>query len=123
MRAAATRPGGRALPERLPTMSRGPSSRRSGTIIDYFLALIATALGRMGLFHEALRITEEAFSVTQRTHPPWFEAQVDRRKGELLHKTRRTSRPLSCYSAAIEVARKQRRIMGVRATTSLALAA
>jgi class 3 adenylate cyclase/tetratricopeptide (TPR) repeat protein len=95
----------------------------SETSVDYFLALIATALGRMGLFDEALGITEEACSAIQRTDAHWYEAEVYRRKGELLlaQDSSNVAPAERCFHAAIEVARKQHaKLWELRATTSLA---
>ena len=95
----------------------------SETSVDYFLALIATALGRMGRFDEALRITEEAFSVIERTDAHWYEAEVYRRKGELLlaQDSSNAAPAERCFRTAIQVARKQHaKLWELRATTSLA---
>jgi adenylate cyclase len=95
----------------------------SETSVDYYLALIATGLGRMGQLDEALRTIEEAFAVIQRTDAHWHEAEVYRRKGELLlaRDSSNVAPAERCFRAAIEVARKQRaKLWELRATTSLA---
>jgi len=95
----------------------------SEIMVDYCLALIATALGRMGQFNEALRTIEEAFSVIQRTDARWHEAEVYRRKGELLLAQDSSNVVPSerCFRAAIEVGRRQHaKLWELRATTSLA---
>jgi tetratricopeptide (TPR) repeat protein len=91
--------------------------------VDYYLARIATALGRMGQFDEALRGIEQAFSLIQRTDMHLHEAEVYRCKGELLFAQDSTNvAPAErCFRTAIEVARKQHaKLWELRATTSLA---
>jgi adenylate cyclase len=95
----------------------------SETSLDYFFALIATALGRMGQFDEALRTIEEAFDVIQRTDTHWYEAEAYRRKGELLlaQDSSKVVPAERCFRTSIEVARKQHaKLWELRATTSLA---
>ena len=81
----------------------------SEVTVDYFLALIATALGRMGQFDEALGTIEEAFPVIKKTGSHWHEAEVYRRKGELLlaQDSSNGASAERCFRTAIEVARKQ----------------
>ena len=91
--------------------------------VDEFLALIATALGRMGRFDEAFRTIEEAFAVIQRTDAHMHEAEVYRRKAELLLVQDSTNAGLAerCFRTAIELARKQHgKLWELRATTRLA---
>jgi class 3 adenylate cyclase/tetratricopeptide (TPR) repeat protein len=95
----------------------------SEATVDYFLALIATALGRMGQFDEALRTIEEAFPVIKKTDAHWHEAEVYRRKGELLlaQDSSNVASAERCFRTAIEVARKQHgKLWELRASTSLA---
>jgi predicted ATPase len=95
----------------------------SEVAVDYFLALIATALGRMGQFDEALGRIEEAFPVIKKTGSHWHEAEVYRRKGELLlapHPSKVASAE-RCFRTAIEVARKQHgKLWELRASVNLA---
>jgi predicted ATPase/class 3 adenylate cyclase len=100
-------------------------SRATGseTFADYYLAMIATALGRMGQFDEAFRTIEEAFAVIQKTHAHWHEAELYRRKGELslAQDSSNLAAAERCFRTAIEVARKQHgKLWELRATTSLA---
>jgi predicted ATPase/class 3 adenylate cyclase len=100
-------------------------SRAAGseTYVDYYLALIATALSRMGQIDEALRTIEEAFAVIQKTHARWHEAEVYRRKAELLLAQDSSNAGLAerSFRTAIELAHKQRaKLWELRATTSLA---
>jgi predicted ATPase len=91
--------------------------------LDYILALIATALGRMGQFDEALRTIEEALALIQRTGTRRHEAEVYRQKGELLlaQDSSNVMPAERCFRTAIEVARKQHaKLWELRGTTSLA---
>ena len=45
----------------------GVEGRGSEVFRDYYLALIATALGRMGRFDEGLRTIDESFPFIERT--------------------------------------------------------
>jgi tetratricopeptide (TPR) repeat protein len=89
---------------------------------DYFRALIATVIGRMDQFEEALRTIEEAFPIVEKSGARWNLAEVHRLKGELLL----ARDALNCAQAeqsfrnAIEVAREQHaKSWELRATTSL----
>jgi predicted ATPase len=102
-----------------------PDLRTTGSEVwvDYILALIAAALGRMGQFDEALRIIKEALAFIQRTGTHRHEAEVHRRKGELLlaQDSSNVTPAERCFRTAIEVARKQHaKLWELRATTSLA---
>ena len=91
--------------------------------VDYFLALIATAFGRMEQLDEALRNIEEAMAVIQRTDTHMHEAEVYRRKGELLlaQDSSNVASAERCFRSAIEIALKQHgKLWELRATASLA---
>jgi predicted ATPase len=95
----------------------------SEATVDYILALLATALGRMGQFDEALRAIAEALAIIQRTDARFHEPEVYRRKGELLLAQDSSSVVPAerCFRTGIEVARKQHaKLWELRATTSLA---
>jgi predicted ATPase len=90
---------------------------------EYILALIATALSRMGRFDEGLRTINESFPIIERTGARWYEAEVHRLKGELLlaQDTSNAVQAEQSFHTAIEVARKQHaKSWELRATTSLA---
>jgi tetratricopeptide (TPR) repeat protein len=95
----------------------------SEAINDYFLALIATALGKTGRFDEGLRTIDEAFPFIERTGQRVYEAEVHRLKGELLLAQDATNAAQAEHSfrAAIEISRRQKaKSWELRATTSLA---
>ena len=90
---------------------------------DYFLALIATALGRMGRFDESLRTIDESFPFIERSGQRVYEAEVHRLKGELLLAQDASSivSAEQSFRTAIEISRKQKaKSWELRATTSIA---
>ncbi len=90
---------------------------------EYFLVLIAKALGRIGRFDEALRTIDEAFPIIERTGQRLHEAEVHRVKGELLlgKDSLNAPRAEQSFRTAIEISRKQHaKSWELRATTSLA---
>ena len=99
--------------------------RATGTEVysDYFLALIATALGRRGRFDESLRAIGESFPFIERSGQRLCEAEVHRLKGELLlaQDASNAAQAEQSFRTAIEIARKQHaKSWELRATTSLA---
>src|SRR5208282_3867167 len=90
---------------------------------DYFLAIIATALGGKGRFDEGLRTIDESFSIIERSGARWYEAEVHRLKGELLlaQDASNAAQAGQSFRTAIEISRKQNaKSWELRATTSLA---
>ena len=95
----------------------------SGLDSEYYLALIATALGQMKQFDEGLRTIDEAFGVIERGGARANEAEVHRLKGELLRAqdSSNVARAEESFRTAIEISRKQHaKSWELRATTSLA---
>ncbi len=91
---------------------------------DHVLALIATALGRMGRFDEGLRTIDQSFSIIERTGQRFNEAEVHRLKGELLlaQDASNAAQAEQSFRTAIEIARKQHaKSWELRATTSVTL--
>ncbi len=107
-------------------MRRSLSEHRaagSELLSDYLLALIATALGQMGRFEEALDAIDESFQVMERTGQRMNEAEVHRLKGELLlmQDASNSAQAGQSFRTAIEISRKQHaKSWELRATTSLA---
>ena len=91
-------------------------------ISDRYFAFIATALGRLRRFDEALRIVDESFPFIERTGQQYYEAELHRLKGELLlAQDSSNGQAEQSFRAAIEIARKQHaKSWELRATTSLA---
>jgi tetratricopeptide (TPR) repeat protein len=89
----------------------------------YYLALIATALSRMGKFDEGLRNVDEGLSVIERTGDRVYEAEVRRIRGELLlaQDSSNAAQGERIFRTAIEIARSQKaKSWELRATMSLA---
>jgi adenylate cyclase len=84
-------------------------------------ALLAEALGRAGRIEEAVRLIDEATSLSESKNERFFEAEVHRIKGELLRLGGATeSEVTACFRRAIEISRQQRaKLLELRATTSL----
>ena len=110
-------------------------------IRPHFLALLAEALGKARQHEEALRILEDALSLTHRNSERYYQAELYRLKGELLlmqSKCRGVSRAATrgrgmdpdpavvaqaegCFSESIKIAQQQRaRSWELRAVMSLA---
>ena len=92
-------------------------------ISDRYFTFIATALGRLSRFDEALRIVDESFEFIERTGQQYYAAELRRLKGELLlaQSASNASQAEQSFRDAIEIARKQHaKSWELRATTSLA---
>jgi tetratricopeptide (TPR) repeat protein len=95
----------------------------SETMTHYTLALIAEIIGRMRRFDEALSTIEQAFPIIEQTNERFYEAEINRLKGELLiaRDSSDSASAEACFRTAIEIARRQKaRSWELRATTSLA---
>ena len=81
----------------------------AGTIISYFLALLAEAYGQAGQAEEGLRLLAEARAHVDTTGERYFAAEVYRLKGELL--LRQTipdeTQAETCLHQALDIARHQ----------------
>ena len=90
---------------------------------DYYLALIATALGRNGRFDEGLGTIDESFPFIERTGQRLYEAELHRLKGELLlaQNASNAAQAEQSFRTAIDISRRQKaKSWELRATTSLA---
>ena len=78
-------------------------------ISDRYFAFIATALGRLSRFDEALRIVDESFEFIERTGQQYYAAELRRLKGELMlaQSASNASQAEQSFRDAIEIARKQ----------------
>lgn len=109
----------------------------------YFLALLASAHAKMGQFEEGLQVLTEALAQVDKTGERYYEAELNRLKGELLlgrvesrqsrvesHGPRTLDSELStldsheaeaCFRKAVEIARRQSaKSLELRAAMSLA---
>ncbi len=89
---------------------------------DHYLALIATALGRIGRFDEGLRTIDESVRLIERTGQRYYEAEVHRLNGELIlaQDASNAAQAEQSFRTAIEIARRQKaKSWELRATASL----
>lgn len=102
-------------------------------IRPHFLALLAEALGKTGQHEEALRILEDALSLTHRNSERYYQAELYRLKGELLlvqSKCRGVSADADptivaeaedCFNESIKIAQQQQaKSWELRAVMSMA---
>jgi predicted ATPase len=101
------------------------ASRATGAALwtPYWLALLASVHGRLGQAQEGLVATAEALTLVARTGERFWEAELQRLKGQPLLQADPTNEPEAeaCFHRAVEIARSQKaRSWELRATTSLA---
>jgi predicted ATPase len=101
------------------------ASRATGAnlITPYWLALLASAHGRLGQAKEGLAATTEALAEVARTGERFWEAELHRLNGQLLLEcdAANEAEAEACFHRAIETARAQKaRSWELRAATSLA---
>ncbi len=101
------------------------ASRATGAnlLTPYWLALLADVHGRLGQAEEGLVATAEALTEMARTGERFWEAELQRLKGQLLLQADPANQPEAeaCLRRAIEIARSQKaRSWELRAATSLA---
>jgi predicted ATPase len=88
-----------------------------------FLALLAEAYGGIGQIEEGLHVLAEALTAVEHTGGRFYEAELQRLKGELLRA--RAAEPdteaETCFRQALDVARRQQaKSLELRAAMSLA---
>jgi predicted ATPase len=87
--------------------------------LPFYLAQLATAHAKMGCPEDGLSRLSEALALTEKSGVRWFEAELHRRRGELL----RTAHPgaEAAFRRAIAIARRQdAKLWELRASTCLA---
>jgi tetratricopeptide (TPR) repeat protein len=92
-------------------------------ITDRGLTFVATALGRVGRFGEALATLEEAFLFVERTGQRYYQAELHRLKGELLlgHGIANAAAAEQSFRTALDISREQRaKSWELRTSNSLA---
>ena len=89
--------------------------------VPHFVALLAGACEIAGQIEESLTLLDEAFQIVERTGERWFEAELYRRKGQLLLKQEHADAAESRYRKAITIAVEQEaKLWELRAAGSLA---
>jgi predicted ATPase len=89
----------------------------------YFAEMLAEALGKIGQLDEGLSAFDEAIDGARRSAVPYWDAELQRRKGELLLTANGTHRSAAeaCFLRAIGIAQGQSaKSLELRAATSLA---
>jgi len=89
----------------------------------YYLAKLADALARSGQVTEGLATLDEVIESYRQSGVPYWDSELQRRKGELLLAVNNVDRPAAeaCFRRAIEIAQGQSaRSLELRAATSLA---
>jgi predicted ATPase len=89
----------------------------------YVLGLLADALGRAGRVTAGLDALADALDSAHRSGARWFEAELNRLRGELLLALPAPDRPKAeaCFRRAMDIARAQSaKLWELRAATSLA---
>jgi class 3 adenylate cyclase/predicted ATPase len=110
----------------LEEMHRGLALKRSTGAeikVPYYLGVLGTAYARAGLPAKALPLLADALDLVEKTEECWFEAELHRRKGEILLRLPDSgpTKAEACFRKAIAVAQAQRaKLWELRAATSLA---
>jgi len=85
------------------------------------LGLLAEQYGRLGNVQRGLTLIAEALALVERTNERWCEAELHRRKGELLSNAERDAEAEGAFRRARDVARYQgARALELRSATRLA---
>lgn len=93
----------------------------SRSFIPFQLGLLAEQHGRLGNVERGLTLIAEALALVERTNERWSEAELLRRRGELLEKAFGDEEAEPLYRQAVDVARYQgARAFELRAATRLA---
>jgi len=102
---------------------------RARVAFSCMLGMLAEALARAGQGDNSFAVLVEAFEVVHQTDERYYEAELNRLKGEFLLRSRsqpldanqRLSEAESCFRQAVEIARRQSaKFWELRATMSLA---
>ncbi|HXO89285.1 MAG TPA: tetratricopeptide repeat protein, partial [Stellaceae bacterium] len=89
--------------------------------VPYFIALLAKACEIAGQVEEGVTLLDEALQIAERTGDRWVEAELNRRKGQLLLRQGDSEAAEELYRKALGVAREQEaKLWGLRAAMSLA---
>jgi predicted ATPase len=115
-----------ALAAGLDEMRRGLAAKQATGAqlkVPYYLGLMAGVLGGADNGSEALSLLDEALTRVNRTGERWFEAELHRRKGEVVLCLNKADRAEAerCFRKATTVAQAQgAKLWELRAATSLA---
>jgi predicted ATPase/class 3 adenylate cyclase len=111
--------------EGIAQMRQGLVARRAmgaELLRPYFLSLLAEAYGKVGQIEEGLTVLNEALDTVNKTEERYWEAELYRRKGELLlmQQGQKVGEAEECFRKALEIARRQQaKSLELRAAMSL----
>ena len=89
--------------------------------MPHYIALLARASEIAGQVEEALALLDEALQIVERTGERWFEAELNRHKGQLQVRQADAEAAEGLYQRALSIAREQEaRLWELRAAASLA---
>jgi predicted ATPase len=100
--------------------------RALGAEVDrsYFLSLLAEAYGKVGQPEEGLTVLFEALTIVDNTGQRYWEAELHRRKGELLliQQGQKVGEAEACFGKALDIGRRQQaKSLELRAAMNLSL--
>jgi class 3 adenylate cyclase/predicted ATPase len=120
------RGAGGTIDEGIEEMRRGLAAKRAGGAeikVPYYLGVLGAAYARARRPEEALPFLADAFDRVEETGERWFEAELHRRKGEVVLGMSEPDRAEAerCFRKAMAVAQTQgAKLWELRAATSLA---
>jgi predicted ATPase len=89
--------------------------------VPYHIALLARAFEIAGKIEEALTLLDDALQIAERTGERWVEAELNRRRGQLLLQQGHTEATEELYRKALSIAEEQgAKLWELRAAMSLA---
>jgi predicted ATPase len=89
--------------------------------MTHHIALLARACEIAGQVEEVVTLLDEALQIVERTGERWFEAELNRLKGQLLLRQGHTEAAEELYRKALAIALEQEaKLWELRAATSLA---
>jgi predicted ATPase len=92
----------------------------TGRFDAHCAALLAESYGKTGQTSEGLKVVKDAMAITQQTQSRYYEAELQRIKGELLLRQSDQQQAETCFQQAIQVTRGQSaRSLELRAAMSL----
>jgi predicted ATPase len=87
--------------------------------LPYHIALLARACGNAGQIEEAATLFDNALQIVERTGERWFEAELNRLKGQLRQGDAEPAEELYCKALSIAV-EQEAKLWELRAAASLA---
>jgi len=90
-------------------------------LLPHYMGLLAAACEIAGQTEEAVTLLDDALQIVKWTGEQWFEADLDRLKGQILLRQGRSQAAEELYREALDIAKKQKaKLWELRAALSLA---